>query len=383
MKDILLMTPGPTYVSERVRQAISKPITNPDLDEEFFAFYDDLCFKLGKLLNTKEDVLVLCGEGILGLEASVASLVEPGDKVLCVANGVFGEGFGDFVEMYGGVPVYINKEYNEPVTIKDLENALNKNPDVKIATVVHCETPAGLINPIEELCPYLHEREIITIVDAVSSIGGIRINTDEWGIDVILGGSQKCLSAPPGLSFLSVSKKAWEKIKNRKTPIRGYYLNLLLWQEMWKEKRIFPYTQPVSDIYGLSEAVKIALEDGEDIYRRHKKIGKAVRDTLKQAGFQIYPLEGFESNTVTAFNIPEGIDDVRFRRHLFEKYGVMIAGSWGKLSGRVWRIGHMGENARDDRVFKFFAEFQKALQDFHWDINGNGKKLSEIFAGNL
>ncbi|MGB9976054.1 pyridoxal-phosphate-dependent aminotransferase family protein [Thermovenabulum sp.] len=381
MKDFLLMTPGPTYVSERVRQAISKPITNPDLDEEFFTFYDGLCAKLGKLLNTKEDVLVLCGEGILGLEASVASLVEPGDKVLCVANGVFGEGFGEFVEMYGGVPVYIKKEYNEPVTKKDLEDALNKNPDVKIATVVHCETPAGLINPIEEICPYLHEREIITIVDAVSSIGGIRINTDEWGIDVILGGSQKCLSAPPGLSFLSLSKKAWEKIKNRKTPIRGYYLNLLLWQEMWKKKRIFPYTQPVSDIYGLNEAVKIALEDGEDIYRRHKKIGKAVRETLKQAGFQIYPLEGFESDTVTAFNIPEGIDDEKFRRHLLKKYGVMIAGSWGKLSGRVWRIGHMGENAREDRVFKFFTEFQKALQDFHRDING--KKLSEIFAGTL
>lgn len=380
-KEIMIMTPGPTEVPERVRKALSKPITNPDLDEEFFTFYDGLCSKLKKVLNTNEDVFILSGEGILGLEAAVASIVEPEDKVLCIANGVFGEGFGDFVEMYGGIPFYLRKEYNEPVTKKDLEDILSRHPDIKIATVVHCETPAGLINPIEEICPYLHERGIITIVDAVSSIGGMKIKTDEWGVDVILGGSQKCLSAPPGLTFLSISKRAWKKIEKRKHPIHGYYLNLLLWKEMWKEKRVFPYTQPVSDIYGLNEAVDTVLEEGENIYERHRNIARAVRKTLKEAGFKIYPKEGFESDTVTAFYVPSGIEDERFRKHLQEEYKVMIAGSWGKLSGKVWRIGHMGENAKEEKLFKFFKEFQKALIDFNWDLKG--KNLSEIFAGNI
>lgn len=364
----LIMTPGPTEVSERVRMAMAKPITNPDLDPGFFDFYDETCDKLKKILITRNDVLILNGEGILGLESAIASLIEPGDKVLCLANGVFGEGFGEFAELYGAEVVYLRKEYDDAFTVDDVKKFLAKNNGFKLATVVHCETPAGMINPIEEICPVLKEAGIITVVDAVSSIAGQKVMTDDWGIDIVLGGSQKCLSASPGLTFLSISKDAWKCMEERKTPVPGFYTNLLKWKQMWYKDRVFPYTQPVSDIYGLSEAADVVLEEGENIYIRHARIANAVRDTLKDAGFKIFPKEGAEANTVTAFYIPQGIDDEKFREHLWDKYNVMIAGSWGKLSGKVWRIGHMGENAREEKLFQFFRAFEKALLDFKYSL---------------
>ncbi|RKL63831.1 alanine--glyoxylate aminotransferase family protein [Thermoanaerobacteraceae bacterium SP2] len=153
-------------------------------------------------------------------------------------------------------------------------------------------------------------------------------------MDVVLGGSQKCLSAPPGLTFLSISEDAWKCMENRKAPIRGFYTNLIKWKQMWYKDRIFPYTQPVSDIFGLSEAADMILEEGENVYIRHSRISRAVRETLKEAGFKVFPKNGAEADTVTAFYIPEGIDDEKFRRHLWERFNVMIAGSWGKLKRR-------------------------------------------------
>lgn len=377
MKTGLIMTPGPTEISERVRKAMARPITNPDLDPSFFEFYVETCGKLKKIINTNEDVLILSGEGILGLEAAMASLVEPGDDVLCLSNGVFGEGFKDFAELYGGRVTLLEKNYDEPITAEDVEKFLSQHGNrFKIATVVHCETPAGLINPIHEICPVLKEAGAITIVDAVSSLGGYEIKPDEWGIDVVLGGSQKCLSAPPGLTFLSISGDAWNKMENRKHPIPSYYTNLMKWKEMWFREKTFPYTPPISDIFALSEAASAVLEEGQGIYKRHEKIATAVRETLKEAGFKLFPKRDHESNTVTAFYIPDVINDENFRKHLWEKYSVMIAGSWGRLAGKVWRIGHMGENAREPKIFEFFRAFEKALNDFGAKIHG---KLTEIY----
>lgn len=380
IKNGLIMTPGPTEVNERVRRAMAKPITNPDLDPDFFDFYDKACEKLKKILKTQNDVLILSGEGILGLDAAMASLIEPGDRVLCLANGVFGEGFGEFAELYGAEVVYLRKEYDDAFTVDDVKKFLAKNNGFKLATVVHCETPAGLINPIEEICPVLKESGIITVVDAVSSIAGQKVVTDDWDIDIVLGGSQKCLSAPPGLTFLSISEDAWNCMEERKTPVPGFYTNLLKWKQMWYKDRVFPYTQPISDIYGLSEAADVVLEESENIYIRHARIANAVRDTLKDAGFKIFPKEGAEANTVTAFYIPQGIDDEKFRKHLWDKYNVMIAGSWGKLSGKVWRIGHMGENAREEKLFRFFRAFELALKDFQYPLPAS---ISRTFSEKL
>lgn len=355
----LLMTPGPTMIDERVRRAMARPIANPDLDPEFFALYRDLCGRLGRIMGTQNDVLILAGEGLLGLEAAICSLVEPGAKVLCVANGFYGEGFGEFVEMYGGEPIYLRGDYDQVLGAEEVESVLREHPDISLATMVHCETPSGLLNPVADIVQPLNARGIVSVVDAVSSLGGEAFLGDDWGVDVVLGGSQKALSAPPGLAFLSVSPRAWQLMANRKKPIRSYYLNLLKWEDMWLRDSIFPYTQSVSDIYALDAAVDLLLQEGlEEAVARHFRLAEATRNALRASGLEVFPQPGAEANTVTAFRVPAGVSDVEFRASLFERYGVMMAGSWGDLSGRVWRVGHMGANAKPEHLIRFFGAFE-------------------------
>jgi len=360
----LIFTPGPTATDARVQEAMAGCRLNPDFDSRFTEIYRKTAANLARIIGTQNPVLILAGEGMLGLEASIASLVEPGEKVLCLANGLFGKGLADFVQSYGGKPVLVEKDWRLPLTVDDIDKILGKNPDIKLATMVHCETPTGILNPLEEICPYLSEKGIISIVDAVASIGGDRVDADQNRMDVVLGGSQKALSAPPGLSFLSLSPRAWEKIENRKEPYRGFYLNLKVWQDTWLEKGTFPYTQPAPDIAALDVACKIALENWPGVLEKHEKLAAAVRASLLNNGLELYPLSNFAS-TVSAFFIPEGIDDYSFRQHLWEQYRVQIGGSLGPLDGSIWRLGHMGYNSDSGRIFRTLTTLDKAFSEFN------------------
>ncbi|MCX7747595.1 MAG: alanine--glyoxylate aminotransferase family protein [Clostridia bacterium] len=344
----LIMTPGPTYIHEDVRKALASEIINPDLDLNFYEFYKDTCTMLQKILNTVSDVLILSGEGILGLEAACCSIIEPGDRVLCIDNGIFGNGFGDFAKMYGAEVVYFKSDYRKAIDVKALEDFLNSDSAFKMATVVHCETPSGITNPVNEICPLLKRFGILTVVDSVSAIGGEEVKTDEWKIDMILGGSQKCLSAPPGLTFLSVSQDAWQAILERKKPITGFYCNLSLWKN-WYSEKWFPYTQAVSDIFALNEAVQRLLKESNP-QERHRKISKAVRKSVEAAGLELYPLDGF-SSTVTTINIPQGITFNEINQSMLEDHNILIAGAFAFLKDKVFRIGHMGENCFEDKVY--------------------------------
>ncbi|MBZ4654177.1 MAG: alanine--glyoxylate aminotransferase family protein [Peptococcaceae bacterium] len=373
MKVPLLMTPGPTYVHEDVRRAMAMAITNPDLDESFFKFYRETCGKLKQLLITQNDVLILSGEGILGLEAACASLIEPGDRVLCIDNGIYGHGFGDFAKIYGGNVVYFKSDYRRAVDVNGLRDFLEEDHNFKIATLVHCETPSGITNPVSEICPLLKKYGIISIVDSVSAIGGENLKTDEWQMDVVIGGSQKCLSAPPGLTFLSLSREAWHKILQRETPVTGYYGNLANWKN-WYEEKWFPYTQPISDIYGLRVAVERLLEE-ESFVLRHKKIGEAVRQALVESGLELYPLDGF-SNTVTTLLIPEGLSFKDIYSTMLKDYNIMIAGAFDFLKDKVVRIGHMGENCHEEKLYVTLKAFNNVLEKFNVKLN---KKIYHIY----
>ncbi|SHF58979.1 aspartate aminotransferase [Caldanaerobius fijiensis DSM 17918] len=355
------MTPGPTQVRENVRLARAIETTNPDLDLQFYDFYRDTCDRIGQLLKTKNHVRILSGEGILGLEAACASLTEPGDRVLVIDNGIFGEGFADFVKIYGGQVVFFKGDRRRQIDVDELEKFVESQGNFKYATVVHCDTPSGVLNDISRICPMLKSKGIMTVVDSVSAIGGEELKVDEWSIDIALGGSQKCLSAPPGLTFLSISHDAYNAMENRKTPIASFYCNLLLWKDYY-EKKWFPYTPPASDIIGLRQAVDNVLEDG-DILSRHKRIAEALRKAVREAGLSLYIKDGF-SNTVTAIEVPEGIDESALRKDMLERFNVMIAGSFGYLAGKVLRIGHMGENARVDYVSYTLFALQKSLESF-------------------
>lgn len=374
MNDLLIMTPGPTEIAESVRKAMAQPITNPDLDPEFFDFYAEMVSKLQNILHTENDVIVMSGEGILGLESACASLIEPGDRVLVINNGIFGKGFADFVRLYGGEVELVDFPDDRPVDADKLENLLKEDSDYKFATLVHCETPTGILNPIEEITEVLNRYDILSVVDSVSAVGGVSVDVDSWGVDILLGGSQKCFSAPPGTTFMSISESAWEMINNRETEVHGYYLNLIPWQN-WYQKKSFPYTQAISDIYAFDQALDNWLGD-EDVLLRHEKNGRAVRNTLQRAGLELFARAGF-SDTVTAFKKPPGVDYDELNQIMADKYNVMIASSVGKYAKDILRIGHMGENCYEEKIYRTLKALDKTLRELGVELED---ELQLIFA---
>lgn len=338
----LIMTPGPTHISKSVRDELSRQNTNPDLDFGFFEEYKSTCELVKKIGNTKNEVFIMNAEAILGLESACASLIEEGDKVLCIDNGIFGEGFGDFAKMYGGQVTYYKDRYDKSIDIEGLEECIRKNGPFKLATLVHCETPSGIVNDIEKIVKVLNRENIISVVDAVSSFAGEEIEISKWGIDVLIAGSQKCISAPSGSTIMIMSDDSLEMIKNRKTPVRGFYANLKNWIG-WYEKKEFPYTQSDNQIYALKKALENIID--ENGYRqRHEKIAQALRTSVKVCGLELYPSDDY-SNTVTAIKVPEGIEFSRLFAKMKDDHNILIGGSLGSLKDKVFRIGNMGENA--------------------------------------
>ena len=372
----IIMTPGPTSVRENVRMARATECTNPDLDLNFYDFYRDTCERLGQMIGTEGDVRILSGEGILGLEAACATLTESGDRVLVIDNGIFGEGFGDFAKMYGADVVYFKGDRERGIDTSELDRFLQKDSDFKYATVVHCDTPSGVLNPIEEICPMLKSRGIITVVDAVASTGGHEIRTDEWRIDICLGGSQKALSAPPGLTFLSISSDIWRSIEERKTPVAGFYCNLGIWRDYY-EKKWFPYTMPISDIKGLRAAVDNLLE--EDAPAKHKTYAEAFRKALREGGLELYTKDSW-ANTVSVVRIPEGLTFEEINDTLLKDYNLMIAGAFGYLAGKVFRIGHMGEGADRGKLIYVLNALEGTLKKLNFKMEVS---MEEVFLKNL
>ncbi len=359
-----IMTAGPTQVRENVRMARSTKSTNPDLDLDFFEFYKNTCSLMENFFNCSGEGYILGGEGILGLEAACASMIEPKDRVLVIDNGVFGKGFADFVKIYGGEAVEFSAPYDRPVDIDELKEFLKKDSNFQCATIVHCDTPSGVLNNIKEICELLSEFNIISIVDSVAGMFGETIDFDEWKIDILCGGSQKVLSAPPGLTLVLMSEKAMAKIEKRETPIASFYANLAVFRSYY-ENKWFPYTMPISDIKGLRVALDNVIAD-KDIFTRHEKISEATRKAVLKAGLELYLKEGY-SSTVTALKVPKGLTANDILETMTYKYNVMISGSLGVLAGQVIRIGHMGENSN----IKDVAETMHALDNTFNDLGYN------------
>ena len=361
-----IMTPGPTQVKDNVRAARSLITTNPDIDTSFTKYYKHTCDMLGEIIHSTGNIYILSGEGILGLEAACASLTEAGDRVLIIDNGIYGKGFGDFVKIYGGTPVYYTKDYTEPIDVTELKAYLDTDSDFKYATVVHCDTPSGMLNDVEAICPLLKEYGIMTVVDTVSASFGVPLNVDAAKIDICCMGSQKALSAPPGLTMLSVSDDAIKAMENRKTPIASFYCNILTFKNYYKDKW-FPYTMPISDIIGLNKAISNVLHD-KTILKRHHIIGQAVRKAVTAAGLTLYAKGGY-SDTVSVINVPEGLTDTQILDTMRDDYNILIAGCFDILAGKVFRIGHMGENANIRDVAETLSALDKTFKKLNYHLN--------------
>ncbi|STB60924.1 pyridoxal-phosphate-dependent aminotransferase family protein [Clostridium perfringens] len=374
-----IYTPGPTNLRENVRRARALKTTNPDVDVDFVEFYKETCDRFGEIINTKNDCYILSGEGILGLEAACASLTEKGDKVLVIDNGLYGRWFDGFVTMYGGEVTYFSGDYTKEIDVEALSKFLDNNNDFKYATVVHCDTPTGVLNPIDKICPLLKSYGILTVVDSVSAMVGEEFKVDEWQIDIALGGSQKAFSAEPGLTMVSISEDARKIMENRETPIVGFYCNLNIWKNYYKDKW-FPYTMPTSDIISLRVAIDNILEEGkEKVIERHRKIGEATRKAVKEYGLDLFLKSGY-SNTVTAVEIPGEIGALNLRNHLNKEYNVLMSTSLDRYENKLLRIGHMGENANIEDITYVLNAIDKALKDLGFSSE---KHLDKLFMENI
>ena len=369
-----LMTPGPTQVAENVRMARSLPCTNPDLDETFVDFYRETCEKISSLLHTNNETLILGGEGILGLEAACASLTEPGDRVLVLDNGIYGKGFADFVSMYGGIPELYSSDYRNTLDVSALKAFLKDHHDYKYATIVHGDTPSGMLNDVSAICPLLKSYGIMTVVDSVSAMFGEELDVDSCRIDLLCGGSQKVISAPPGLTFVVVSDDAKRTMNERKTPIASFYANLKVFEHYYEEKW-FPYTMPISDIRGLRAAIE-NIENDPDILKRHARIGEASRKAITAAGLRLYLETGF-SNTVTVFEVPAETTAKAILDTVRDDSGILLAGSFGCLAGKVIRIGHMGENATIPNLLETFDALDRAMKKLGVPLKASMKEIFE------
>ncbi|MBQ8085085.1 MAG: alanine--glyoxylate aminotransferase family protein [Lachnospiraceae bacterium] len=354
-----MMTPGPTMVAENVRIARSVETGNPDIDIDFFDYYKETCELYSELLHTKNESLILSGEGILGLEAAVASITEQGDRVLVLDNGVFGKGFADFVSLYGGEPVLYTVDYRREIEVEPLREYLEKDHDFKYATLVHCDTPSGMLNDISKLCPLLKEYGILTVVDSVSGMVGNRVDVDEDKIDILCGGSQKAISCPIGLTLVTLSDAAKKMMEDRKTKIPSFYANLTIFKDYY-ENKWFPYSMPISDIYGLRQAL-INIKNDKDILKRHAIVAERTRNAIVRAGLHLYAENGY-SNTVTVFTIPEGVTAAQIIGLMREDHNILIAGSFDVMAGEVIRLGHMGYNCTEENMKETLAALNEVLK---------------------
>jgi len=377
------MAAGPVGIHDRVRQAYARQLLY-HYDPEFHALFDDTTQKLQQVFQTSGDALIMQGEAVLGLEAASACMVRPGDKCLNLVSGVFGAGYARYFKYFSGQdPVELKVPYNQSIDPSDVKKVLKREGNVRFIAMVHSETPSGTLNPVKEICSLAQEYDAISIVDAVSSLGGMDVPVDEWGVDVCVAGPHKCLGAAPGSALVAVSERAWEAMRHHPNPLRRSYLSLLDWKELWMEQRRFPFTIFVAQINGLNEALTMVLEEGLGArFERHSQMARMCRTGAKGMDLELWPAsEEIMSTCVTAIAVPEGIDAHKLMDHMRERHGIVITGSLKELEGRLIRIGHMGHMAQQEYVEMALSALELSLHDLGYPVelgSGVGAARAEI-----
>jgi len=354
-----LRIPGPTPLPDRVVRAMSRPMID-HRGPEFAAILAEVTAGAKRVFKTKNDLLLLTSSGTGGLESAVANLVSPGDEVVVALCGNFGERFAALASAYGADVVRLEFEWGQPVDAGDLEVILQRHPKARVVLLTHNETSTGLTNPLRELAQTARSAERLVVVDGVSSISSIDIETDAWGIDVAVSGSQKGWMAPPGLALVSVSESAWVQQAKARSP--RFYFD---WKEAktWADKGMTPFTPAVPVAFALQEGLRMLEEEGlANVYERHARLARATQAGLQALGFQLFAQDGYRSNTVTSALPPAGLDVAALRKLLDTKYGVVIAGGQAKMTGKMVRVGHLGAVAEGDVVQVIWA-MEQALEE--------------------
>lgn len=351
-----ILCAGPTSIDPRVMEVMGKSLTNPDIDPEYEKKHRQVEKKISKLLKTEATSFIMLGEGMIGLEGAIINLVEKGDRVLVLNNGVFGAGFADFVKYYEGVPYIYEDDFRRGFDIEKLKNFLEKDHDFKVATMVHCETPSGITNDVKTICKLLNSYGILTIVDTVSGMGGEEFDFDDYKVDIALGGSQKCISAPTGLTLVTISERAKQAIRDRKKPVPSYYMNFENYYA-YSDGFAFSYTMNENLTYALDLALDLLFE--KDSLALHKKYAEVTREIFEKAGFELYAKDS-RSNTLTAVIVPEGFiaEDII---GALRKKGILISKGAGDIFEKVFRIGHMGNNISYENFLELYEKLDEVF----------------------
>ena len=361
-------TGGPVAASPRTLAGLGQPISF-EYELAYLERFKRVERQVAEVYETKQDIVLMQGEAVLGLEAAARGLCRPGMTALNLVSGIFGKWFGDWLRALGAEVIEIEVEWNDAIDPADVERALAEHPEIELVAVVHSETPSGTLNPLAEIGPLAQAAGALVIVDAVSAFGGTPVRTAAWGLDITVAGPQKCIGGPPGISLVSVSDRAWEAMEANPGAPRSSYLSLLDWRERWigggREK--FPYTTSVADINGVAAALDELLDEGlEASYARHHRAGRACRAGVEAMGLELWAArEEIASHGVTAVTVPDGISNQDVISHIRSAYDVMLSdGEHAEMTDRVFRLGHMGPASRSLHPVVALSALGQGLSDF-------------------
>ena len=367
-----LLGPGPSDVSPRVLNAMARP-TIGHLDPDFIRMMDEIKCLLQYAFQTRNDLTMpVSAPGSTGMEACFVNLVEPGDKVIVCQNGVFGGRMKENVERCGATAIMVMDDWGKPVDPSKVEDALKTHTDARLLAFVHAETSTGAQSDAKTLVELAHAHNCLTIVDAVTSLGGSPLKVDEWGIDAIYSGTQKCLSCVPGLSPISFGERAVERIKNRASKVQSWFMDMNLVMGYWGQgtKRAYHHTAPINTLYALHEALIMLQEEGlENAWQRHEHHHQALKAGLEAQGLEFVVAEPYRLPQLTAIRVPAGVDEAAVRHALLQRYQLEIGAGLGSLAGKIWRIGLMGYASNAKNVLNCLGALDAILSEMHAPIH--------------
>ncbi len=357
----LLLGPGPSLVDPRVLQVMATPLLG-HLDPKFLEIMDHTQEMLRYVFQTNNRLTIpISGTGSAAMEASMANLIEPGDKVLICINGYFGTRLADMAQRYGAEVETIKRPWGEVFTPQDVKLALEKFP-AKIVGIVHAETSTGACQPIKEISSVVHQANALMVVDTVTSLGGVPVKVDENDIDVCYSGSQKCLSCPPGIAPITFSPRAEAAMDQRKGKVANWYLDVNMVRSYWGSERTYHHTAPITMNYALYEALRIVAEEGLDArWARHQKNAELFWSGLEAMGLKLHVPFEYRLPSLTTVRVPEGVNEATVRSRLLNDYNIEIGGGLGELKGKVWRVGLMGFSSRPENVLLLLAALKEIL----------------------
>lgn len=358
----ILLGPGPSMVSPRVLRSLATPLVG-HLDPEFLKLMEEVQQLLRFVFQTKNELTVpISGTGSAGMEAALCNFIEPGDRVLIAIQGYFGERLFDMAGRYGAVVDRIEKPWGQVFDPQEIKSALSQ-AKYKLVAIVHAETSTGALQPgIAEIAAAAHQYGALLVLDTVTSLGGLPVEIDAWDVDIAYSGTQKNISAPPGLAPLTVSPRAREVLRSRKEQVHNWYLDLSMLEKYWGNERTYHHTAPISMNYALREALRMVAEEGlEARFARHRENADLLWAGLEEMDISLLVPSEYRLPTLSTPLVPPGIDELDVRRHLLNDYNIEVAGGFGQLKGKVWRIGLMGFSSRRENVTLLLAALRQIL----------------------